>query len=198
MRAGMNFLGATAGPDIRHWSRTGENPPYGIFGGTMETSASFDARSAPSSYPTASESAVLEVLRLTPVAWRLSGRRLRRRSGPRERAHSHAHHLTFRLPWNWKIWHWFSLILTHSQGRVSRPSEGCPDKKDHAYSRPNVVTIRASATDKPQNCDCKEYPPSSPPNGRVYFSPAQHKPIAAAKIIMCHGMKLSISLASRG
>ncbi len=26
-------------------------PPYGILGGTMETSASFEARSAPSSYP---------------------------------------------------------------------------------------------------------------------------------------------------
>src|SRR2546425_5394369 len=36
----------------RPWSRTGENPPYGILGGTMETSASFEARSAPSSYPT--------------------------------------------------------------------------------------------------------------------------------------------------
>src|SRR5215510_3811992 len=32
--------------------RIGENPPYGILGGTMETSASFEARSAPSSYPT--------------------------------------------------------------------------------------------------------------------------------------------------
>ena len=39
------------------WSRTGENPPYGILGGTMETSASFEARSAPSSYPTSSHSA---------------------------------------------------------------------------------------------------------------------------------------------
>jgi hypothetical protein len=28
------------------------NLPYGILGGTMETSASFEARSAPSSYPT--------------------------------------------------------------------------------------------------------------------------------------------------
>jgi hypothetical protein len=27
------------------WSRTGENSPYGILGGTMETSASFEARS---------------------------------------------------------------------------------------------------------------------------------------------------------
>jgi hypothetical protein len=34
------------------WSRTGENPPYGILGRTMETSASFEARSAPSFYPT--------------------------------------------------------------------------------------------------------------------------------------------------
>ena len=34
------------------WSRTGENSPYGILGGTMETSASFEARSAPSSYQT--------------------------------------------------------------------------------------------------------------------------------------------------
>ena len=41
-------------PISRPWSRTGENPPYGILGGTMETSASFEARSAPSSYPTAS------------------------------------------------------------------------------------------------------------------------------------------------
>ena len=30
-----------------------ENPPYGILGGAMETSASFEVRSAPSSYPTA-------------------------------------------------------------------------------------------------------------------------------------------------
>src|SRR2546430_165043 len=39
-------------PISRPWSRTGENPPYGILGATMETSASFEARSAPSSYPT--------------------------------------------------------------------------------------------------------------------------------------------------
>jgi hypothetical protein len=43
-------------PISRPWSRTGENPPYGILGGTMETSASFEARSAPSSYPTATQS----------------------------------------------------------------------------------------------------------------------------------------------
>src|SRR6266436_8226519 len=34
-------------------SRTGENPPYGLIGGVEETSASFEARSAPRSYPTA-------------------------------------------------------------------------------------------------------------------------------------------------
>src|SRR2546425_6279256 len=40
-------------PKGRPWSRTGGNPPYGILEGTMETSASFEARYAPSSYPTA-------------------------------------------------------------------------------------------------------------------------------------------------
>ncbi len=34
-------------------SRTGENPPYGMIGGMGETSASFEARYAPLSYPTA-------------------------------------------------------------------------------------------------------------------------------------------------
>src|SRR6201982_1823311 len=33
-------------------SRTGETPPYGILGEAMETSASFEARSAPLPYPT--------------------------------------------------------------------------------------------------------------------------------------------------
>jgi len=37
---------------VRPWSRTGENPPYGILGEAMETSASFEARSAPLPYPT--------------------------------------------------------------------------------------------------------------------------------------------------
>jgi hypothetical protein len=32
---------------------TGENPPYGMIGGTVETSASVEARYAPLSYPTA-------------------------------------------------------------------------------------------------------------------------------------------------
>src|SRR5215469_18056453 len=34
-------------------SCTGENPPYGMIGGIEATSASFEARSAPRSYPTA-------------------------------------------------------------------------------------------------------------------------------------------------
>src|ERR1039458_3484291 len=38
---------------FRPLSRTGENPPYGILGEAMETSASFEARSAPLSHPTA-------------------------------------------------------------------------------------------------------------------------------------------------
>jgi hypothetical protein len=36
-------------------SRTGENPPYGMIGGIEETSASFEARSAPRSYPTGAD-----------------------------------------------------------------------------------------------------------------------------------------------
>src|SRR2546421_8577343 len=36
----------------RPCSRTGKNPPYGILGRAMETSASYEARSAPSLYPT--------------------------------------------------------------------------------------------------------------------------------------------------
>ena len=35
-------------------SRTGENSPYGMIGGIEETSASFEARSAPRSYPAGS------------------------------------------------------------------------------------------------------------------------------------------------
>src|SRR5437667_6762212 len=40
--------------DLTGWplSRTGENSPYGILGEAMETSASFEARYAPSPYPT--------------------------------------------------------------------------------------------------------------------------------------------------
>src|SRR5215475_10157746 len=40
-------------PKCHPSSRTGENPPYGMIGGIEETSASFEARSAPRSYPTA-------------------------------------------------------------------------------------------------------------------------------------------------
>ena len=40
---------------IRPSSRTGENPPYGIIGEAMETSASFEARTAPLPYPTANQ-----------------------------------------------------------------------------------------------------------------------------------------------
>src|SRR5436853_1840443 len=40
---------------FRPSSRTGENPPYGILGEAMETSASCEARSAPLPYPTMSE-----------------------------------------------------------------------------------------------------------------------------------------------
>jgi len=39
-------------PKCQPSSRTGENPPYGMIGGIEETSASFEARSAPRSYPT--------------------------------------------------------------------------------------------------------------------------------------------------
>jgi hypothetical protein len=40
-------------PTCHPSSRTGANPPYGMIGGIEETSASFEARSAPRSYPTA-------------------------------------------------------------------------------------------------------------------------------------------------
>src|SRR5262249_38106511 len=42
-------------------SRTGENPPYGMIGGIEETSASFEARSAPRSYPTIEKNALAGV-----------------------------------------------------------------------------------------------------------------------------------------
>src|SRR6516162_6525991 len=45
-------------PKCHPSSRTGENPPYGMIGGIEETSASFEARSAPRSYPTAATSFV--------------------------------------------------------------------------------------------------------------------------------------------
>jgi hypothetical protein len=39
-------------PTRQPFSRNGENSPYGMLGGIVETSASFEARSAPRSYPT--------------------------------------------------------------------------------------------------------------------------------------------------
>ena len=48
------FMGRGGRPRLinRPCSRTGENPPYGILGRAIETSASYEARSAPSLYPT--------------------------------------------------------------------------------------------------------------------------------------------------
>ena len=51
--AGLNCQSfGKAPPESQPSSRTGENPPYGMRGGIVETSASFEARSAPRSYPT--------------------------------------------------------------------------------------------------------------------------------------------------
>src|SRR6516164_1442892 len=49
-------------------SRTGENPLSGMIGGTMETAASFEARFAPSSYPTG-ESGQPAGARSVPLTW---------------------------------------------------------------------------------------------------------------------------------
>jgi len=52
--AGLSWLSAgRCRPTCRPSSRIGENPPYGMIGRVEETSASFEARSAPRSYPTA-------------------------------------------------------------------------------------------------------------------------------------------------
>jgi hypothetical protein len=50
-------------------SRTGENPPYGMIGGTVETSASCEARYAPLSYPTAGGRSAMVVPTATPDAF---------------------------------------------------------------------------------------------------------------------------------
>src|ERR1700680_2175909 len=55
-------------------SRTGENSPYGMIGGIEETSASFEARSAPRSYPTKAALAGQLLLR-REIAIRLVRRR---------------------------------------------------------------------------------------------------------------------------
>ena len=44
----------------------GENPPYGMIGGIEETSASFEARSAPRSYPTVVRHGCLQFERCRP------------------------------------------------------------------------------------------------------------------------------------
>ena len=49
-------------PTCQPSSRIGENPPYGMIGGIEETSASFEARSAPRSYPTAGGARQLALL----------------------------------------------------------------------------------------------------------------------------------------
>ena len=46
------FYAGRCRPTCRPSSRIGENPPYGMIGRVEETSASFEARSAPRSYPT--------------------------------------------------------------------------------------------------------------------------------------------------
>jgi hypothetical protein len=48
-------------PICRPLSRNGENPPYGISGGAMETSASFEAWSAPSPYPTTARKQAVKI-----------------------------------------------------------------------------------------------------------------------------------------
>src|ERR1700750_2779376 len=53
------MLGVIARPS----SRTGENSPYGMIGRIEETSASFEARSAPRSYPTRTEIAQPNLVR---------------------------------------------------------------------------------------------------------------------------------------
>jgi hypothetical protein len=53
--SGADLSEATAGKaplESQPSSRIGENPPYGMRGGIEETSASFEARYAPRSYPT--------------------------------------------------------------------------------------------------------------------------------------------------
>jgi hypothetical protein len=56
-------------------SAGGENPPYGILGEAMETSASFEARSAPLPYPTtgkeSSESILASSLAGSTARWGL-------------------------------------------------------------------------------------------------------------------------------
>src|SRR6516165_10719592 len=67
-------------PKCHPSSRTGENPPYGMIGGIEETSASFEARSAPRSYPTSRSSYWRSTTAADPTCWPPSpvSRRIRR------------------------------------------------------------------------------------------------------------------------
>src|SRR6516164_7241916 len=61
--AGLSWSSAgRCRPTCQPSSRIGENPPYGMIGGIEETSASFEARSAPRSYPTAGGARQLALL----------------------------------------------------------------------------------------------------------------------------------------
>src|SRR6516162_1482672 len=48
-------------PTCQPSSRIGENPPYGMIGRVEETSASFEARSAPRLYPTRGAGPILSI-----------------------------------------------------------------------------------------------------------------------------------------
>src|SRR6202162_6042409 len=51
------------------FSRNGENSPYGMLGGIVETSASFEARSAPRSYPPSGPNAITAPSSAAGKAW---------------------------------------------------------------------------------------------------------------------------------
>src|SRR5262249_37428702 len=63
-------------------SRTGENSPYGMIGGIEETSASFEARSAPRSYPTIAAHYPLKTMIWPPRALQLPAKRFFRQRRP--------------------------------------------------------------------------------------------------------------------
>src|SRR5215470_768121 len=66
-------------------SRTGANPPYGMIGGIEETSASFEARSAPRSYPTVADDARSREVRLPIVAGKPTNKAVLTAAEPVER-----------------------------------------------------------------------------------------------------------------
>ena len=65
-------------------SRTGENPPYGMIGGIEETSASFEARYAPRSYPTTKVPTTEAGAILLPLHQKLKGDRHGQRRATRQ------------------------------------------------------------------------------------------------------------------